>query len=198
MHNLNIAENSAAADALALKKKGKQAGQYTGYDDEEFVEGGADAKASVLKKYDEEIEGKQESGFRLGGTVPAGGKGKGRARQNSEEKEEKERVVLSMDYTSSSPLALRHSLLMITLRVETFTTDYFVEGEVGFKKPKVSHELIHSPLPYLSSLCAIGEEEEASDKGRHGAVRQRRIHSSACRSIDSRANQPRRSESGRR
>ena len=111
LHNLNIAENSATADALALKKKGKQAGQYTGYDDEEFAEGGTDAKASVLKKYDEEIEGKQESGFRLGGTVPVAAKGKGKGRQKSEDKEEKERVVLSMDYTSLSFPRFADSLL---------------------------------------------------------------------------------------
>ena len=113
LHNLNIAENSATADALALKKKGKQAGQYTGYDDEEFAEGGTDAKNTVLKKYDEEIEGKQESGFRLGGTGPVAVKGKGKGKQNPEEVEEKERVVLSMDYTSlSSPCrSTEHSLI---------------------------------------------------------------------------------------
>lgn len=56
----------------------------------------------MLNKYDEEILGKEESGFRLGSapTVPKGekkGKGKGK-----EEEEEKERVKLSMDYTSAS------------------------------------------------------------------------------------------------
>ena len=100
LHNLNISENSKTAEALALKKKGAQAGQYTGYDDDEFE--GDGGKAGVLKKYDEEIEGKEEDGFRLGGPTPvrkAGAAGKGKAK---EEEPEKERVKLSMDYTSQS------------------------------------------------------------------------------------------------
>ncbi|KAL8292629.1 hypothetical protein RQP46_001241 [Phenoliferia psychrophenolica] len=115
LHNLNISENSKTAEALALKKKGAQAGQYTGYDDDEFE--GDGGKASVLKKYDEEIEGKEEGGFRLGGAAPVkkAGASKGKAK---EEEPERERVKLTMDYT------------------KTFTTDYLQEDEVGFKKPK--------------------------------------------------------------
>lgn len=55
----------------------------------------------MLNKYDEEIMGKEESGFRLGSapTKPRkDGKGKGKAAE--EEQEEREKVKLSMDYTS--------------------------------------------------------------------------------------------------
>lgn len=74
---------------------------YTGYDDDEFDENGG-AK-SVLKKYDEDIEGKEEGGFRLGGPAPVkkeGAAGKGKAR---EDEPERERVKLSLDYTSEPP-----------------------------------------------------------------------------------------------
>lgn len=100
LHNLNISENTKTADALALKKKGRLAGAYTGYDDEEF-EGADGAKKGVLSKYDEEIEGREEGGFRLGGPAApkkAGTKGKAKA----EEVEEKERVKLDLNYTSES------------------------------------------------------------------------------------------------
>jgi U4/U6.U5 tri-snRNP-associated protein 1 len=102
LHNLNISENAKTAEALELKRKGKTAGDYTGLDDDEFMEGvlGEDGKMSVLKKYDEDIDGKQETGFRLGGPAVArpanGAKGKGKATAI----EEKERVKLTMDYTS--------------------------------------------------------------------------------------------------
>ncbi|KAK4699424.1 U4/U6.U5 tri-snRNP-associated protein 1, partial [Phenoliferia sp. Uapishka_3] len=133
LHNLNISENSKTAEALALKKKGAQAGQYTGYDDEEFE--GEGGKASVLKKYDEEIEGKEEGGFRLGG--PALAKRAGAAKNKAKEEEpEKERVKLSMDYT------------------KTFTTDYLQEDEVGFKKPKKKKK-----RPMRAALRAGSDED---------------------------------------
>ncbi|GAA5867776.1 hypothetical protein JCM1840_006689 [Sporobolomyces johnsonii] len=120
LHNLNLSENAKHAAALALKKKGRQAGQYTGFDDDEFVEGGG-AKRGVLSKYDEGFEGPKEEGFRLGAAV-AQKSGKGKAREGEEgmgdEGGEREKVKLSMDYT------------------KTFNTDYLQEGDVGFKKPK--------------------------------------------------------------
>ncbi|ORY92906.1 SART-1 protein [Leucosporidium creatinivorum] len=119
LHNLNISENTKTAEALALKKKGRTAGQYTGYDDDEFDPTKVGSARGVLNKYDEEILGKEESGFRLGSapTVPKGEK-KGKGKGKEEEQEEKERVKLSMDYTKS------------------FNTDYLQEGDVGFKVKK--------------------------------------------------------------
>lgn len=99
LHNLNISENAKTTEALELKRKGKTAGLYTGLDDDEFAEG-ADGKASVLKKYDEEIEGKQEMGFRLGGPAPVASRMKGKGK--AVEVVERERVKLTMDYSSAS------------------------------------------------------------------------------------------------
>jgi hypothetical protein len=56
----------------------------------------------VLKKYDEEIEGREEGGFRLGGPSTSSSKkvnGEKKAKKE-DANEEKERVKLTMDYTS--------------------------------------------------------------------------------------------------
>lgn len=144
LHNLNISENTKTADALALKKKGRLAGAYTGYDDEEF-EGADGAKKGVLSKYDEEIEGREEGGFRLGGPAApkkAGAKGKAKA----EEVEEKERVKLDLNYTSElESLTKSRNLYSRSSSAESFVTDYLQEDEVGFKV-KVGTHARHSAL----------------------------------------------------
>ncbi|GAA5845741.1 hypothetical protein JCM11251_007294 [Rhodosporidiobolus azoricus] len=119
LHNVNLTENARHKHALELKKKGRQAGQYTGYDDEEF-EGGAGSSRGVLSKYDEGFEGMKVEGFSLG-SAPVPTKGKGKAAAGGaevEEEGEREKVKLSLDYTKN------------------FNSDYLQEGDVGFKKPK--------------------------------------------------------------
>lgn len=136
LHNLNISENSKTAEALALKKKGSLAGAYTGYDDDEF-EGGVGSKRGVLNKYDEEIEGREEGGFRLGAPVVAKKpRSKGKVKVDEEMPQEKEKVKLTLDYTSEHfcPAQPRNSSDLGTFSSpETFTTDYLQEDEVGFK-----------------------------------------------------------------
>lgn len=102
LHNLNISENTKTAEALALKKKGRTAGQYTGYDDDEFDPTKVGSARGVLNKYDEEIEGREESGFRLGSAPTAKPKREGKGKGKEAEQEEKEKVKLSMDYASES------------------------------------------------------------------------------------------------
>lgn len=59
LHNVEMAEEEKLQKRLELKVK-KHA--YTGYDDEEFKDGNQGlAKRSVLSKYDEDIEGSQQS-----------------------------------------------------------------------------------------------------------------------------------------
>ncbi|KAM0752196.1 SART-1 protein [Meredithblackwellia eburnea MCA 4105] len=137
LHNLNISENQKHAENLALKKKGRQAGQYTGYDDDEFVDGGV--KAGVLKKYDDELAGKDGGGFTLGG-APITVKSKAAKGEAADDTPvERERVKLTMDYTKS------------------FESDYLQEGDVGFKKPKKKKK-----RPMRTAL--VGEEDEDEDK----------------------------------
>ncbi|KAK4046213.1 hypothetical protein OIV83_006245 [Microbotryomycetes sp. JL201] len=120
LHNINLSERKKAAEAVELKKKGRQAGQYTGYDDDEFDPANIGGQRSVLKKYDEEIMGKPEEGFRLGAAVPSGkaSSDSTNGRAAAEGPAERERVKLSMHYA------------------KTFNTDYLQEGEAGFKIKK--------------------------------------------------------------
>lgn len=103
LHNINLTENARHKHALELKKKGRQAGQYTGFDDDEFGAEGPGAARGVLSKYDEGFEGMKVDGFSLG-EVQVGKKGKGKAAgENGDEGEggEREKVKLSMEYTSA-------------------------------------------------------------------------------------------------
>lgn len=49
-------EKTKKNNDLKVKKR-----DYTGYDDDEFAEGNAGMKRSVLAKYDEDIEGTRET-----------------------------------------------------------------------------------------------------------------------------------------
>ncbi|GJN89245.1 hypothetical protein Rhopal_002224-T1 [Rhodotorula paludigena] len=117
LHNINLSENAKTKHALDLKKKGRQAGQYTGLDDDEFD--GAGSSRGVLNKYDEGFDAMKDEGFKLGSAAPSV-KGKGRATDGGVRDDEapREKVKLSMEYT------------------KTFNNDYLQEGDAGFKKPK--------------------------------------------------------------
>ncbi|GEM07351.1 u4 tri-SnRNP-associated protein 1 [Rhodotorula toruloides] len=117
LHNVNMTENAKTKHALELKKKGRQAGQYTGLDDDEF-DGVPGSSRGVLNKYDEDFDAIKVDGFQLG--AAARGKGKGRAMEEGglDEGGPREKVKLSMDYTKS------------------FTSDHLQEGEAGFRKLK--------------------------------------------------------------
>ncbi|KAF8825124.1 hypothetical protein HHX47_DHR7000666 [Lentinula edodes] len=66
LQNIEMAEDERQRKNQELKTKKHD---YTGYDDDEFVEGNVGMKRAVLAKYDEEIEGATEIGFRLGSSV---------------------------------------------------------------------------------------------------------------------------------
>lgn len=100
LHNINLSENAKTKHALDLKKKGRQAGQYTGLDDDEFD--GAGSSRGVLNKYDEGFDAMKDEGFKLGSAAPSI-KGKGRATDGGMRDDEapREKVKLSMEYTSA-------------------------------------------------------------------------------------------------
>ena len=59
MQNVEMAEEDRHKKNMELKIKKRD---YTGYDDDEFVEGNQGLmKRSILAKYDEELEGPQQS-----------------------------------------------------------------------------------------------------------------------------------------
>lgn len=65
LHNVLLAEHERTQERIELKTKNKG---YTGYDDEEFINGREGMKRSVLSKYDEDISGAQEQ---VSGYIPA-------------------------------------------------------------------------------------------------------------------------------
>lgn len=69
LENVNMTEANRAKEALELKRKGRAAGQYTGYDDDEFLNPGQ--ANEVLSKYTEDIDGKKEKTFHLGAALNA-------------------------------------------------------------------------------------------------------------------------------
>ena len=58
LQNVEMAESERAKKNNELKIKKRD---YTGYDDEEFAEGQAGIRRSILAKYDEELEGAKET-----------------------------------------------------------------------------------------------------------------------------------------
>lgn len=55
---MEMAEDEKTKKRNELKTKKRD---YSGYDDEEFAEGQAGLRRSILSKYDEELEGSQET-----------------------------------------------------------------------------------------------------------------------------------------
>ncbi|KAJ7035076.1 SART-1 family-domain-containing protein [Mycena alexandri] len=115
LQNVEMAEDERTKKNNELKIKKRD---YTGYDDEEFVPGHEGMKRSVLSKYDEDIDGVQETGFRLGNSSV-----QTKAAKVEEQKHAAAAVV-------------NKSLLNIDYAKTFSTTDYLQEGDVGFKKSK--------------------------------------------------------------
>ncbi|KAG6842300.1 hypothetical protein C0991_010588 [Blastosporella zonata] len=114
LQNVEMAEDERTKKNNELKIKKRD---YTGYDDDEFVEGNQGMKRSVLAKYDEDINGAQETGFRLGSSVVS---------TKTKQEEQKHQAAA----------AVNKSLLSIDYAKNLEMTDYLKEGDVGFKKPK--------------------------------------------------------------
>ncbi|KAG2347778.1 SART-1-domain-containing protein [Suillus weaverae] len=114
LQNVEMAEEERTRKNNELKIKRRD---YTGYDDDEFGDGKAGMKKSILAKYDEDIEGSREIDFRLGNSVTSTTISGVQARQ---ELASVNKSLLSIDYAKN---------------LETY--DYLQEGDIGFKKPKM-------------------------------------------------------------
>ncbi|CAG7849035.1 SubName: Full=Uncharacterized protein {ECO:0000313/EMBL:KIM27455.1} [Serendipita indica DSM 11827] len=113
LQNVLLAEHERTDERIKNKSKNRT---YTGYDDEEFAEGRAGMKRKILSKYDEDLDGPQETGFRLGSSAkPA----------------KAARIVEDMDAPT-----VNKELLSIDYLKNLDTSDYLQEGDVGFKKQK--------------------------------------------------------------
>ena len=149
LQNVEMAEAEKTKERNELKIKRRD---YTGYDDEEFVEGREGMRRAVLSKYDELLEGPKETvsagsslfshliyskskGFRLGASlssyVPS-------AQSEEQGTVSVNKALLSIDYTSMwshQSLHVRRIDSPFSENIES--SDYLQKGDVGFKKPKV-------------------------------------------------------------
>ncbi|EAU85380.2 hypothetical protein CC1G_07074 [Coprinopsis cinerea okayama7 len=135
LQNIEMAEEERRKKNQELRIKKRD---YTGYDDDEFVEGAQfNMKRSILAKYDEEIEGPKQSEFRLGSSTLS---------RKAKQEEAKQQAAA----------AVNKSLLSIDYAKNLETADYLQEGDVGFKKPKTKKK--------RSSRRAPLDPEDGDDK----------------------------------
>lgn len=113
LQNVEMAEEERTRKNNELKIKRRD---YTGYDDDEFGDGKAGMKRSILAKYDEDIEGPRETDFRLGSSVTS--------------------TTISGIQAKQELASVNKSLLSIDYAKNLETRDYLQEGDIGFKKPK--------------------------------------------------------------
>ena len=97
MRTIDIAED----DKKMSKDVKTKFRAYTGHDDDEFVAPGI--PRSILAKYDEDIDGVQATGFRLGGAVTGSGSDVVRAEHGSDTGVVK-KTLLSINYASECHL----------------------------------------------------------------------------------------------
>ncbi|KZP23800.1 SART-1 protein [Athelia psychrophila] len=135
LQNVEMAEDEKTKKNNDLKVKKRD---YTGYDDDEFVDGNAGMKRSVLAKYDEDIEGTRETGFRLGSSTAATKAERGP--QQEEGMVTVNKALLSIDYAKNME-----------------TADYLQEGDVGFKKPKTKKKRPSRRAPAEADIPVDGD-----------------------------------------
>lgn len=112
LQNVEMAEAERTQRRNELKIKRRE---YTGYDDDEFIEGREGMKTRILSKYDEFLEGPKETvsvnavtlsrfsylqsqGFRLGGSIPSTRPG---VRIEEQAAAPINKALLTIDYTST-------------------------------------------------------------------------------------------------
>jgi U4/U6.U5 tri-snRNP-associated protein 1 len=147
LQNVEMAEAERTKERNELKIKRRD---YTGYDDDEFVEGREGMKRRILSKYDEFLEGPKETvsniesilsrlihvefkGFRLGASDPSNAPN---TRIEEQVAAPVNRALLSIDYTSTSLPGL-HASSLTGCPENIESSDYLQKGDAGFKKPKV-------------------------------------------------------------
>ncbi|KAG8899614.1 hypothetical protein FRB99_006534 [Tulasnella sp. 403] len=137
--NVDMAEVEKDKQRHELKTKRRD---YTGYDDDEF---GADGlKKSVLAKYDEDILGASEKGFRLGS---------GTAARKPNLREAHEQTAISIN----------KSLLSIDYAKNQEISDY-ADVDKAFKKPKTKKKKSTRRAPIDAELAALdGDVKEEGD-----------------------------------
>ncbi|THV07440.1 SART-1 protein [Dendrothele bispora CBS 962.96] len=139
LQNVEMAEEERRKKNQELRIKKRD---YTGYDDDEFKDGNQGMKRSVLAKYDEEIDGAKEVGFRLGSNTVS---------KKATEAQRKQEAAATVN----------KSLLTIDYVKNVETADYLKEGDVGFKKPKTKKK---RPSRRAPADAEVAEDEMDIDQ----------------------------------
>ncbi|KAI0342863.1 SART-1 protein [Trametopsis cervina] len=142
LENVALAEHERTQKNNELKIKRRD---YTGYDDEEFVEGQVGTRRSLLAKYDEFLEGPKETGFRLGSSSVT-------------TKTPRE------DNETTTTLTVNKSMLSIDYNKTIESSDYVKEGDVGFKKPKTKKKRSSRKQAESSETVAEGDQMQVDEK----------------------------------
>ncbi|KAG1871944.1 SART-1-domain-containing protein [Suillus tomentosus] len=139
LQNVEMAEEERTRKNNELKIKRRN---YTGYDDDEFGDGKAGMKRSILAKYDEDIEGPRETDFRLGNSVTS--------------------TTISGVQAKQELAGVNKSLLSIDYAKNLETRDYLQEGDIGFKKPKTKKKRSsrRAPIDGDENLMEIDVDEK--------------------------------------
>ncbi|KAI0303755.1 SART-1 protein [Multifurca ochricompacta] len=141
LQNVEMAEAERTKERNELKIKRRD---YSGYDDEEFVEGREGIKRTILSKYDELLEGPKETGFRLGSSFSSS--------------------ILSTRIEEQVATSVNKALLSIDYTKNIESSDYFQKGDVGFKKPKTKKKRTTRKLAEDSDIAPIADQIEVDVK----------------------------------
>ncbi|PLW07253.1 hypothetical protein PCANC_05340 [Puccinia coronata f. sp. avenae] len=124
LENVELAQHTRTKEAVELKRQGRQAGEYTGYDDDEFLAPGQ--AQTVLAKYSDTIDGKQDKSFRLG-------KDTSLEQDHASRPERRDGANSSKITKQETAEILKKDLLSLDYS-KTIGNDYLEEGDPGFKK----------------------------------------------------------------
>ncbi|KAH8994948.1 SART-1 family-domain-containing protein [Lactarius akahatsu] len=141
LQNVEMAEAEKTKERNELKIKKRD---YTGYDDEEFVEGREGMRRTVLSKYDEFLEGPKDTGFRLGSSLSS--------------------YVPSAQSEEQTAVSVNKALLSIDYTKNIESSDYLQKGDVGFKKPKTKKKRPTRRAAEDSDIIPVGDQMEIDIK----------------------------------
>lgn len=154
------AEKDAKRHELKTKRR-----DYKGFDDDEFTADGDFRKRSVLAKYDEDIEGAQETvrgarcgrvdpwltitvqGFRIGG--PSKPSKQSRRKMEEEAATAVNKTLLSIDY-SSECVSCPHLRSFLTCHRKPRNLRLLARGRCRVQEAKGMYSRLRYPLPRLN------------------------------------------------
>ncbi|MBW0462896.1 hypothetical protein O181_002611 [Austropuccinia psidii MF-1] len=124
LENVELAEKTKTKEAVELKRLGKQAGQYTGYDDDEFLNPGQ--SKTILAKYSDTLDGKQDKSFQLGTELQLDDTSANLNKVDNKEITSKISKKDTAEILKQNLLSLEYSKVV--------GSDYIQEGDPEFKK----------------------------------------------------------------